>query len=86
MRKEIVKLEGVIEELNTMIDTTGYFQKTWEQKMEMNEKQTKIVGDLEKKLEKNDVPPKALEIFSGAQSVLSQEFNFYTFAVQTNSE
>ena len=54
--------------------------------MEMNEKQVKILSDLEKKKEKNEIPPKALQIFSGAQSVLSQEFNFYTFAVQTNSE
>lgn len=35
---------------------------------------------------KNELPPKALEIFSGAQNVLSQEFNFYSFSVMTSSE
>ena len=69
-----------------MIDTTGYYQKTWEKKMEVNEKQDKIIKELEKQKEKNEITPKALEIFSGAQSLLSQEFNFYTFTVMTNTE
>lgn len=33
-----------------------------------------------------EIPQKALEIFSGAESVLHQDFNFYTFSVMTNSE
>ena len=48
MKKEIIKLEGVIQELNTMIDTTGYYQKTWEKKMEVNEKKDKILKELER--------------------------------------
>lgn len=56
MRREIVKLEGVIQELNTMIETTGYFQANWEKKLEVNEKQGKILAELEKKQEKHEIP------------------------------
>lgn len=56
MRREIVKLEGVIQELNTMIETTGFYQKNWEKKMEVNDKQVKILSELEKKKEKGEVP------------------------------
>jgi hypothetical protein len=38
MKQEIVKLEGVIQDLNAMIETTGYYQMTWEKKMETNDK------------------------------------------------
>lgn len=65
MKREIVKLEGVIQELNAMVETTGYFQANWDLKMEKNDKQDKLIKDLAQAKEKNEVPPKALEIFSG---------------------
>jgi len=86
MKREIVKLEGVIQELNAMVETTGYYQAQWEKRQDMNEKQEKEIRELEAKKAKNEIPQKALEMFTGAQSVLAQEFNFYSFSVMINGE
>lgn len=47
MKREIVKLEGVITDLNSMIENTGYYQANWQTKQEfVDEKKAQAVKDL----------------------------------------
>lgn len=70
-----------------MIESTGYFEVDWKTKQNVrDDEQKNMIADLDAMKSNKEIPPRALEIFSGAQSVLSQEFNFYTFSVMTSGE
>ena len=70
-----------------MIESTGYYiNATEERKIVQNEQQEKDLKTISDATYQNKIPPKLERLFAGAQTILEQEFNYYSFAAKINME